>query len=57
MDYADLATCFQHVLVWQPNDYPEIVWERDFKNGPRVMEILQAHQSIEQQLTLVDKFS
>jgi hypothetical protein len=48
MDYADLATCFQHVLVWQPNDYPEIVWERDFKNGALVREILEAHTKIEQ---------
>jgi hypothetical protein len=50
IDYADLATCFQHVLVWRPNDYPEIVWERDFKNGALVREILEAHTRIEQSL-------
>jgi hypothetical protein len=48
IDYADLATRFQHVLVWRPNDYPEIVWERDFKNGALVREILEAHTRIEQ---------
>jgi hypothetical protein len=48
IDYADLATCFQHVLVWRPNDYPEIVWERDFKNGALVREMLESCQSVEQ---------
>jgi hypothetical protein len=48
IDYADLVTCFQHVLVWRPNDYPEIVWERDFANGALAKQILESHQRIEQ---------
>jgi uncharacterized protein YcsI (UPF0317 family) len=48
VDYADLATCFQHICPWRLNDYPEIILERDFKNGPRVREMLESHQLIEQ---------
>jgi hypothetical protein len=48
VDYADLATFFQHVWPWRPNDYPEIVWERDFKNGALVRQMLEAHTKIEQ---------
>jgi len=48
VDYADLATCFQHICPWRLNDYPEIILERDFKNGPRVREMLESCQSVEQ---------
>jgi len=48
IDYADLATCFQYVCPWRPNDYPEIVVERDFANGVLVKQMLESHQRIEQ---------
>jgi hypothetical protein len=50
IDYADMATYFENICPWQPNNYPEIALERDFKNGVRVRQLLQAHQSIEQSL-------
>jgi hypothetical protein len=48
IDYADMATYFENICPWRPNDYPEIVWERDFKNGALVKQILESHQRIEQ---------
>jgi hypothetical protein len=48
MDYADLATYIGYGLTWRPNDYPEIVWEREFANGALVRQILEAHIKIEQ---------
>jgi hypothetical protein len=48
IDYNDLKNLVGVHPPWTPNDYPDIVLERDFKNGIELKKILEVYQSIEQ---------